>query len=723
MMKYVSKEKFMYKPAASQLGMLRQVKFLMGSMLALLSFAPIVASATVLQDIKFSGLPGNKVQVELLLDSAPGDLKSFSTNNPARISLDLLGVANGSGKRVMPINIGKVVSVRALEAGNKTRVVLSLNDVAPYSTKVEGNSVFLTLGSTPGLVPTKEMRQVEGVGILAAGEKSVSDIDFRRGEKGEGRVLVKLTSPSVIDVRREGDNVIVDIKETALRAGLASRLDVMDFATPVKTIDVEAFGEGTRLSISAIGGYEFLSYQMDKLLTIEFKRLTKQRQEELAAEKFQFQGEKLSLNFQSIEVRSVLQLLADFTNMNLVASDSVAGSVTLRLNNVPWDQALDIILKSKGLAKRVNGSVIMVGLQAEVAAQEKLELEAKREIVELAPLRTEFFTISYAKATDLVSTLRATSSEASAGSGIGENGGLISERGSVSVDERTNTLLIQETTSKLTEIRKIIERLDRPLRQVMIESRIVVANDDFTRDLGVRFGVSGIDRSGPGNDGDSRTLIAGGLPGTVVPAGGALFSNDGDTENLMVDLAAANPAGAVQFLVGKIGSSLLQLELSALQSEARGEVISSPRVITSDQKEAKISQGVQIPFQEASSSGATATSFKDAFLDLTVTPRITPGNKVNLEIIISKDSADTSTTPPAINVQSVATTVLVDDGNTVILGGVYEKSKNNNVQKVPFFGDLPGVGVLFKKQFKEDNNRELLFFITPKILRDDLVVN
>jgi len=720
-MKYVNKEKFVHKSVASQLDLLKQqAKFLMGSALVVLSFVSVVAQAAVLQDIKFSGLPGNKVQIELLLDSEPGELKSFSTNNPARISLDLLGVTNASGKRTTSINIGKVVSVRALEAGNKTRVVLNLNDTAPYSTKVVGNSVFLTLGHVPGLVPAKEARKAVAIGA-AVGGKSVSDIDFRRGEKGEGRVLVKLTSASVVDVRREGNNVIVDIKDTALRDGLANRLDVLDFATPVKTIEASSFGKGTRLNIAAIGGYEFLSYQMDELLTIEFKHLTKQKQEELAAEKFEFQGEKLSLNFQSIEVRSVLQLLADFTDMNLVTSDSVTGSVTLRLNNVPWDQALDIILKSKNLDKRVNGNVIMVGLQAEIIAQEKLELEAQKEIIELAPLRTEFFAISYAKALDLVDTLNATSSDGASDSG---SSGLISDRGSVSVDERTNTLLIQETSAKLVEIREIIERLDKPLRQVMIESRIVVANDDFTRDLGVRFGVSGVDRSGPGGLGDSRSLIGGGLPGIVTPAGGPIFGVGG-TENLMVDLAAENPAGAVQFLVGKIGSSLLQLELSALQSEKRGEVISSPRVITSDQQEATISQGVQIPYQEASSSGATTTSFKDAFLDLTVTPRITPDDKINLEIIVSKDSPGVSDRGQevAINVQKVETTVLVDDGNTVILGGVYEKNKSNNVKKVPFFGDLPGVGVLFKNESKVDENRELLFFITPKILRENGSIN
>tara|TARA_B100000989_G_scaffold294172_1_gene272744 strand:+ start:1613 stop:3778 length:2166 start_codon:yes stop_codon:yes gene_type:complete len=715
-MKHVNKGKFMHKSNTSGWGIAKNKNQLLKGMLAMacwFSMSAISVQAAVLENIQFSGLPGNKVQLELSLDSAPGQLKSFSTDNPARIAIDLLGVTNGAGKTTIPINIGKAVSVRALEAGGRTRVVLNLSDAAPYATKVEGKSVFVTLGNVTGVPITSGPSAVP----LNNKEKAVSGIDFRRGEEGEGRVLVSLTdTSSVVDVKQEGDKVIVDIHDTGLPQELANRLDVLDFATPVKTINVMPVGGDTRLSISAIGQYEFLSYQMDELLTIEFKPLTKQEQEELAAEKFPYTGEKLSLNFQSIEVRSVLQLLADFTDMNLVASDSVGGSVTLRLNNVPWDQALDIILKSKGLAKRINGNVMMVGPQAEVAAQEKLELEAKKQVVELSPLLTEFFEISYAKATDLVSILKSTGGNDANNS----DSKLISNRGGVSVDQRTNTLLVQETAEKLVEIRRIIERLDRPVRQVMIESRIVIANDDFTRDLGVRFGLSGIDQSN-----DSISVAAGSLENGVDVAGGNIF-DVGGSEGLLVDLPAASPAGAIQFIVGKIGSSLLQLELSALQTEAKGEVISSPRVITSDQIEAEISQGVEIPFQEASSSGATSTSFEEAELSLTVTPRITPDDRINLELNITKDSPDFSNVQPGgvpINTQEVDTTVLVNNGDTVVLGGIYERSKDHSVRKVPFFGDLPAVGVLFKKDFKQDNNRELLFFITPKILKDNLVVN
>ncbi|MDX2426474.1 MAG: type IV pilus secretin PilQ [Cycloclasticus sp.] len=711
-MKQVNKGKFMHKLMISGWGVKKlQKEHLIKALFVMtcwVSMSLVTVNAAVLKDIQFSGLPGNKVQIELALDSAPGQLKSFSTDNPARIAIDMEGVSNAAGKATIPINIGSAISVRALEAGGKTRVVLNLSNAAPYATKVVGNSVFLTLGN----VPTRSVAVAEASQSGMA-SNAIDGIDFRRGEEGEGRVLVSLNNASaVVDVKEEGGKVIIEIKDTSVTPALANRLDVLDFATPVKTIDVKPSGKNTRLSITPIGAYEFLSYQMDELLTVEFKPLTKQEQEDLAAVKFPFTGEKLSLNFQSIEVRSVLQLLADFTDMNLVASDSVSGNVTLRLNNVPWDQALDIILKSKGLAKRITGNVMMVGPQAEVAAQEKLELEAKKQVTELSPLETEFFSISYAKASELATVLK------SAGGGANNRGDknerLISSRGGVSVDVRTNTLLVQETADKLVEIRRIIEQLDRPIRQVMIESRIVIANDDFTRDLGVRFGIAGIDQSN-----DSISAVTGGIDEGFTDATVGIE----DFGGMVVDLPAANPAGAVHFLVGKIGSSLLQLELSALQTEAKGEVISSPRVITSDQIEASISQGVQIPYQEASSSGATSTSFQDAFLELKVTPRITPDDRINMELSISKDEADRSTIPPAINVQEVKTTVLVDNGNTVILGGIYERTKSNGVKKVPFFGDLPGVGVLFRNTTKTDNNRELLFFITPKILKENLRVN
>ncbi|MEW5057408.1 MAG: type IV pilus secretin PilQ [Cycloclasticus sp.] len=654
------------------------------------------AHATALKNIQFSGLPGNKVQVELVLDSAPEQLKSFSTDNPARIAVDLMGVSNEAGKATIPVDIGKAVSIRALEAGGRTRVVVNLDAATPYSTRIEGHSVFLTLGLVNASTEAVAERPI------VSNKAAVTGIDFRRGEEGEGRVLVNLSDPSsIVDVKQEGDKVIVDIKGVSLADELGNRLDVLDFATPVKTIDVTSISDGVRLSIIPMGAYEFLSYQADKLLVVEFKPLTPQKQQELASEKFPYTGEKLSLNFQSIEVRSVLQLLADFTDRNLVASDSVGGSVTLRLNNVPWDQALDIILKSKGLAKRISGNVMMVGPQAEVAAQEKLELEAKKQVVELSPLRTEFFEVSFAKAADIEQLLV---SRGGAG-GQSNNASLISNRGSVATDLRTNTLIVQETAEKLSEIRRLIMRLDRPVRQVMVEARIVIANEDFTRNLGVNLGVSGVDYQ---NADDVRNI------------GEPVFR----LNELSVDLTSnlASLAGA-SFTIGRIGGALLDLELTALQAEQKGEVISSPRVVTSDQVQAIISQGVQIPYKTVSDSG-TETDFKDALLSLTVTPRITPDDKVDLEIIVTKDSVENpNAADPPINKQSVETTVLVGNGDTVILGGVYERINSEGVEKVPFFGDLPAVGVLFKNKSKTDIKKELLFFITPKILKDDLSVN
>ncbi len=708
-MKHVNKGKFMHQSKTSGWGMPKQkAKQYMKGLLALacwLSMSALSVQAAVLKDIQFTGLASNKVQIELALDSAPGELKSFSTDKPARIAIDLMGVSNGAGKTTIPINIGKAVSVRALEAGGRTRVVLNLNDVTPYATRVEGNSVFLTLGNVTGTTTASAT-------TTASSAKSVSGIDFRRGEEGEGRVLVSLTNTSsVVDVKQEGNKVIVDIKDTALPAELANRLDVLDFATPVKSIEVMPKGGGTRLSIAAIGSYEYSSYQMDDLLTIEFKRLTKEQQE-LTADKFPYTGEKLSLNFQSIEVRSVLQLLADFTDMNLVASDSVGGSVTLRLNNVPWDQALDIILKSKGLAKRVVGNVMMVGPQAEVAAQEKLELESKLQIEALSPLVTEYFEISYAKAADIENILGSTSSSRSSSNTNRSRGNdnnakskssnqLISGRGSVSTDLRTNTLIVQETAENLDDIRKLIKRLDRPVRQVLVESRIVIANEDFTRNLGVNLGLSGVDYQNANNVGETTLSL----------------------NELTVDLGLLSKTAGASFTIGRIGSALLDLELSALQAELKGEVLSSPRVVTSNQVEAQISQGLEIPYPVFDENGNKSIEFKNALISLTVTPRITPDDRVNLELFVTKDSVENvNEDEPPINKQNVTTTVLVESGDTVVLGGVYERIKSEGVNKVPFFGDLPGVGNMFRNSIKSDIKKELLFFVTPRILKDDLTV-
>jgi type IV pilus assembly protein PilQ len=430
-----------------------------------------------------------------------------------------------------------------------------------------------------------------------------------------------------------------------------------------------------------------------------------------------YEGERLSLNFQDIEVRAVLQLLADFTGLNMVVSDTVAGRITLRLQNVPWDQAMDIILKTKGLSMRRNDNVVLVAPTEEIAAREKLELESQQQIEELAPLRSELVQVNYAKAADLAALLKSAENK------------LISERGSVSIDERTNTLLVQDTAAKLSEIRALVGELDIPVRQVLIESRIVIANNDFAKDLGVRFGFSGTAVSN-GNVGVFGGGLAGnqdntGVSGPFVTSDGALT---GSNENLLVNLPqtlAAGSGGAANFILGKAGEYLLRLELSAMQQEGKGEIISSPRVITSDQNEATIKQGVQIPYQEATSSGATSVSFKDAVLELTVTPSITPDDRVIMDLLVKKDNPDFTRAVlgvPPVDTRELTTSVLVDNGETVVLGGVFERTVAENAQKVPFFGDLPGVGFAFRQKQTQDENSELLIFITPKILKDTLTL-
>ncbi|MES9894389.1 MAG: type IV pilus secretin PilQ [Candidatus Thiodiazotropha endolucinida] len=656
--------------------------------------------------------------------SAPvDDPVSFTTENPARISLDFTGVSNDLGYKTKVIGVGPAHSVTALQAGNRTRVVINLTSLVGYNTEVQGSDVLVTLDvSNKGIgsgtitkAPSSVMPSSGGASEIRTDGYGITNIDFRRGEAGEGRVMVTLTNPSTpVDVREEGGKIVVEAFKTEIDASLVQSLDVMDFATPITKVETKPVGENVRIEISPTGEYDYLAYQANEVFTVEVRSLTRQEKEALQKERLIFTGERLSLNFQDIEVRAVLQLLADFTGLNLVTSDTVGGRITLRLKNVPWDQALDIILKSKGLTKRQIDNVIMVAPTEEVAAREQLELESQQKIEELAPLRSDFVQVNYAKAEDLATLLKA------------EENRLLSERGNVTVDVRTNTLLIQDTAAKLEDIRRLLKRLDIPVRQVLIESRIVIANNDFAKDLGVRFGANF-----DGSFGDNFTLTAGALPGyidnTFGVAPGIEINNEGgeNQEGLMVNLPVTAPSGGLNFLVGKVGSYLLQLELTAMQTEGRGELISSPRVITSDQTQASIKQGVEIPYQEATSSGATKVSFKEALLKLDVTPHITPDDRVRMDLVINKDNPDFSRSVlgvPPIDTREIETTVLVDNGETVVLGGVFERTKQKNTDKVPFFGDIPYAGVLFRRNENIDNNNELLIFVTPKILKETLTV-
>jgi type IV pilus assembly protein PilQ len=668
-----------------------------------------------LKEITYVGLPGDRVQINLIMSQPVSNPASFTIDNPARIALDLPATKSELSARSQSIGIGVAESITAVEVKGRTRVVLNLVDMVPYQTRAKGNQVVITLGESASASTQTAAAGTAPTAVAASGgESGITNIDFRRGKQGEGRIIVTLSDPSIpVDMRQEGGKVLLDFKNATIADNLIRRLDVTDFATPVETIDTTTVRNGVRMTVRPTGEYEHLAYQSNDQFTLEIRPTTKDEQEARRKEEFGYTGERLSLNFQDIEVRSVLQLLADFTGINVVVSDSVKGNLTLRMQNVPWDQALDIVLKTKGLAKRQSGNVLLVAPSEEIAAREKLELESQKQIEELAPLYSDFVQVNYAKALDLAELIKS------------KDNSLLSERGAVSIDERTNTLLLQDTAEKLEQIRKMVARLDVPVRQVLIESRIVLANDEFAKDLGVKFGLSHTKFY----DDEDFYSIGGKRPGDVSYGGqGTAFVVPGDsdppTEGLIVDLPVSNPAGALGIALGRIGSRLLQLELSAMQAEDRGEVISSPRVTTSDQQEASIKQGVEIPYQEASSSGATSVSFKEAVLELKVRPQITPDDRIIMELHVSKDAlGDLFFGVPSINTQNVTTKVLVDNGETLVLGGIFEEEMRKASDRIPFFGDLPGVGWLFKTERNTSNKRELLIFVTPKILNQDLALN
>ena len=678
------------------------------------------ALANQLQDVSFSALPGNRVEIVLTASDPIGESVSFTTDNPARIAIDLPGTTSALPQKVTPIAIGMARSITAIEAGGRTRVVVNLLEQVPHEITTDGNRLIVSIGASSGagtMSPTTAASSAVSTSraIQSRQGAALENIDFRRGPQGEGRVEIDLSDPSiVVDMRQQGNQVVLDFVDTQVPPQLARTLDVMDFATPVQQIQTRPEGRNVRMTIDTQGEFEHLAYQTNDTYTVEFRALTKQEKEALRREQQVYQGERLSLNFQDIEVRAVLQLLADFTGLNMVVSDTVSGRITLRLQNVPWDQAMDIILKTKGLSMRRNDNVVLVAPTEEIAAREKLELESQQQIEELAPLRSELIQVNYAKAADLAALLKSAENK------------LISERGSVSIDERTNTLLVQDTAAKLNEIRALVNELDIPVRQVLIESRIVIANNDYARDLGVKLGISASETRGR-----KTGIVGGGLEGDLdasAVAGPFISSGGGDNENLLVNLPqtlAAGSGGAVNFILGKMGSYLLRLELSAMQQEGKGEIVSSPRVITSDQNEATIKQGVQIPYQEATSSGATSVSFKDAVLELTVTPAITPDDRIIMDLTVKKDNPDFTRAVlgvPPVDTRELNTSVLVDNGETVVLGGVFERTKSKNTARVPFFGDLPYVGWAFKQEQDQDENSELLIFVTPRILKDTLTL-
>ena len=673
-----------------------------------------------LEDISFNTLPGNRLQIALRLAEPPTNQPlSFTINKPARIALDLLNTSNALPQRTVPIGLGLARSITTAESKGKTRVVLNLAQLVPYSTQINGSTIFLTLENEAGTTNSMAQRPDSTSAIANTAiqttpknERGISEIDFRRGEKGEARVIVNLSESKIpVDVNEEGGRLVIDFLNANIPEQLTRRLDVLDFATPAKTVDAFQNGNNTRIIITPIDqNYEHLAYQSDDVFTVELKPIPKEVREQQVKDKFGYTGERLSLNFQDIEVRSVLQLIADFTNLNVVVSDTVSGKLTLRLKNVPWDQALDIILDSKGLAQRKSGNVLLIAPTEEIATREKLELEAMQQVQELAPLRSEYIQINYAKAESLADLL----------SGEGESKGLISDRGRVTIDERTNTLLIQDTAEKLQEIRALIARLDIPVRQVLIESRIVIASDDFNEELGVRFGVTR-DTGAPANANGEGTIGTGSLNAvTDILNGDDIELND----RMNVNLPVTSSFGSLAIALARLPlGTLLELEISALQAEGRGEIISSPRVITANQKQAFIEQGVEIPFQQATSSGATSIAFKKAVLSLTVTPQITPDDRIIMDLVVNNDTVgEIFGGIPSIDTREVDTQVLVNNGETVVLGGIFEQIKRHEVDKVPFFGDLPAIGRLFRRTVNEDDKSELLIFVTPKIIKEGLAV-
>jgi type IV pilus assembly protein PilQ len=644
-----------------------------------------------------NGVTVIKVQLTKPLARLPA---SFTINTPPRIVFDFPNTTNGLGKSAQDFNQGNLHSANIVQAGNRTRLVVNLDQMLTYDGKLDGKNLLLTLhNKSADMVTSRASRFAEAK--EGSQKHELRDIDFRRGNNGEGRIEVDLSDPGIgIDIRQQGTDLIVDFLKTSLPHDLQRKLDVVDFATPVQDVDTFAQGNNVRMVIEPKGNWEHSAYQTDNKFIIEVKPVAANTSGQGGPK---YTGEKLTLNFQKIDVREALNVIADFTGTNMVISDTVTGNITLRLKDVPWDQALDIILQSRGLDMRKIGNVIQVAPRAEIAAKEKLELTSRQEISELQDLRTESFQISYQKASAIATLLSSDKQR------------ILSKRGSAVVDERTNTLFVQDTPDRLDEARKLIKQIDVPVRQVMIEARIVEATDDFSKNLGVRLGYNSTDAFSIGNSTrlygniGANTPTAGPLAGTTMPA---------NTPN--VNLPSAGTAGTFSMLLFNSNvSKLLSVELTALETDSKGKIISSPRVVTSDQTEATIATGTEIPYQQASSSGATNVAFKSATLSLAVKPQITPDDNIIMDIKVNKDSVgQLYAGVPSINTNAVTTQVLVENGGTVVIGGVYLQQQSNGVNKVPLLGDIPVLGNLFRSSAKLDNKSELLVFITPKIIKD-----
>ena len=704
--------------------------------LGLMSLVQFAAAAErmLLKQVDFVTLPGDEIEVKLSFDQTPPQLQSYKIDKPARLVFDLPNTRNGLPSRYLSLGNGNARSMTVIDNQERTRLVVNLGETTGYVTRVEGNNLVVRIGKgeqqgssaqvagnqtfSPASAPAVVQAPVAAQKASRPAALQVENVDFRRGEQGDGQVLIGLSQSSIpVDVMQQGNKIFVRFLGAKVPEKLRRRLDVMDFATPVKLI--ESYNEGNNgvMVIQPQGEFEYLAYQTDTEMTISVKPILK---EERRRKEFVYTGEKLSLNFQDIEVRSVLQLIADFTSLNLVASDTVSGRITLRLQNVPWDQALDLILKTKGLDKRTVGNVMLVAPADEIAARERLEIESQTQSEQIAPLRTEFIQVNYAKAADIQSLI--SSGTAGGGSESGTNI-LLSPRGSASVDARTNMLVVQDTAKKIDEIRELIAKLDVPVKQVMIEARIVLADSSFAKELGVRWGVA------HDNFRSNKRLMAGGSTTTlqdmrevtVDTTTGLRTYEITKPQDLAVDLGI-DKAGASSLALGIMDSDniVLDLELSALQSDGHGEVIATPRVLTADKQKARVATGKQIPYQESTSSGATSVKFVNAELSLEVTPSFTPDGRINMELFVDNDSLGEVLANGAvtINTNRVTTNILVDDGQTVVLGGIFKESSNKGVIKTPVLGDIPYLGRLFKQEIKRSDKVELLIFVTPRLMTD-----
>ena len=709
--------------------------------------AEVPPTGNAVQNVEATTLPGGKVVVRVTLKKAlTAEPAGFTVGNPPRIALDLPDTGNAMGRNTVEANLGPLSSVNVVQAGTRTRLVLNLNKSVEYDAKIEGKTLIVALGNlSAGAAPANVSPRFADAAPGAAAH-NIRDIDFRRGGAGEARIVTTLSDAQTgINIRQQANGIVVDFVGAALPRALQRRLDVADFGTPVQIVETYTLGDNTRMVIQPKGGWEYSAYQADNSFIVEVKP-SDEGQKKTADGKTKYVGEKLSLNFQNVEVRSVLQVIADFTGLNIIASDSVGGSLTLRLKDVPWDQALDLIMQTKGLDKRQNGNVIWVAPQAELQAKEKLDFESRNQIVDLEPLVTEYISMNYMRADEAQSMLNGNTAALSAGGSVNcsaQAGGLsstviaqaaqqsgkdseqkiLTKRGRSTYDLKTNTLIITDTARKIQEVREILVRLDVPARQVMIEARVVVADSNWSRNLGVRLGAAAVKRGNIAGDSYSAGL-AGTLNDSASVANGVI-----PTLTPNVDLGLAAVAGRVALsLINNSTGNLLSLELQALEADNLGKIVSNPRVMTTNQKPAVILNGTQIPFitPPAQAGGVATVSFKDVFLCLLVDPQILNNDSLIMTVEVQKDTVDSANsvstgagvTAAAIATKRVKTQVRVNNGETLVLGGIFDQSELNGVTKVPFLGDLPILGNLFKTTSKGNSKTELIIFITPRIIDD-----